>query len=537
MRRNRASPAAARRHRKVLARAYRARLLSPSPSPRSAESSPAGRVSRLQPKAKLSASPAADVGDDARVANLMKRFDGVNSDEVREALESANGHAGRAATKLRTVLDLAQRGGARGRVDHQSASARQEDRAPAAAAATPCGGTSGGGGKQGGWAAPSPRCAVQLTTGKPLALRRVGTAEEAMVLVRKVRTLCDCGHGTIQEVVSRSGQRFALKTTEREGRHWTDAVREAKAMTALNGHPLLVELVATRKDPSQMYALLELCTGGDLCTRLAEIERLSEGATKFYGAQVSRALQFLHTPRSNPKEGFPSVHYIHRDIKPDNIFIGENGYIKLGDFGFAVPLQHDERRHTRCGTSEYMAPEVVRHGSYGRSADYWSLGVVLYECLFGATPFADFDDDSVYKKILKFNSEVDLAWAHSEPSPRSKRHLSKIKGFGLPKARMLASEGGLLEQPATPLAASDGGSRTSTYGGSTSEPITSACRDFITKLMTVDIEHRLGMGKHGVAELVEHQWFARGFDWDKLDAQKLEAPWIPPRVLDGMEHF
>jgi serine/threonine protein kinase len=350
-----------------------------------------------------------------------------------------------------------------------------------------------------------------------------------MVLVRKVRTLCDCGHGTIQEVVARSGQRYALKTTEREGRHWTDAVREAKAMTTLNGHPLLVELVATRKDPSQMYALLELCTGGDLCMRLAEVERLSEDATKFYGAQVSRALQFLHTPRTNPKEGFPPVHYIHRDIKPDNIFIGENGYIKLGDFGFAVSLQHDERRHTRCGTSEYMAPEVVRHGSYGRSADYWSLGVMLYECLFGATPFADFDDDSVYTKILKFDSEIDLMWAHSAPSPRSKSHLSKIKRFGTPKARTLASQSGLLEHPASPLAAGD--------GGSTSKPVTTACRDFITKLMTVDVDHRLGMGKRGMAELVEHQWFAQGFDWDKLDAQTLEAPWIPPRVPDGMEQF
>lgn len=532
MRRSRGSPAAARRHRKILARAYRARLLSPSPPPRSAESSPADRASRAPPDpfARLSAG----AEDDARVANLMKRFDGVNSDEVREALESANGHAGRAATKLRTVLDRAQRGGTRGRADRPAATVRPEEPAAPAAATASSSGPGGSRGKRGGWSthAPSPRTAVQLTTGKPLALRRVGTDDEAMVLVRKVRTLCDCGHGMIQEVVTRSGQRYALKVTEREGRHWTDAVRETKAMTALNGHPLLVEIVAARKDPSQMYALLELCTGGDLCTRLAEVERLSESATKFYGAQVSRALQFLHTPRSNCKEGLPPIHYIHRDIKPDNIFICENGYIKMGDFGFAVSLQADERRHTRCGTSEYMAPEVVRHGAYGRSADYWSLGVMLYECLFGATPFDGFDDDSVYEKILKFSSEGDLTWAQCAPSPRSKNHLSKIKGFGAPKPRTLAShrrdEDDLFDHPASPLGAGD---------GSTSAFITAACRDFITRLMTVDIEHRLGMGAHGVDELVEHRWFALGFDWDKLDAQELEPPWIPPGVPDVIEHF
>lgn len=469
------------------------------------------------------------------MANLMKRFDGVNSDEVREALHSANGHAGRAATKLRTVLDRAARSGTGRRADRPALGTRANDCAPAAATAMSSIASGESRKSREGWATQlSPRSTVQFTTGKPLALRRVGTDDEAMVLVRKVRTLCDCGHGTIQEVVSRSGQRYALKVTQREGRHWTDAVREMKVMTDLKGHSFLVELVAMRKDPSQIYALLELCTGGDLCMRLAEVDRLSEVATKFYGAQVARALQILHTQRSHRKEGSPPIHYIHRDIKPDNIFICDNGYIKLGDFGFTVPLQHGERRHTRCGTSEYMAPEVVRHGAYGRSADYWSLGVMLYECLLGATPFAGFDDDTVYTRILKFKSEVDLTWAQSAPSPRGKERLSKIKGHGPLNARKLSL------QAAPPLAAGDSGysgSNTSAYNASTSGPITEACREFITRLITVDVEHRLGMGKHGVAELVAHRWFAQGFDWDKLDAQKLEPPWIPPGVPNGIEHF
>ena len=519
MRKSPASPAAARRHRKVLARAYRARLLSPSPSPVARRPSPA---SSEKPEAAAEGErpelPVVADEDDARVANLMRRFEGVRSEEVREALDSANGHAGRAATKLRSILDraaLSQRS-----LKGRPAAAKRTEARPAAVTASP--GTPSGPSRTEEWTAgPSPRTAVQLTTGKPLALQRVGVDDEAMVLVRKLRTLCDCGHGSVQEVVSRSGQRYALKVTEREntgGRHWTDAVRETKAMTDLNGHPLLVTMIGTRKDPNQVYALLELCTGGDLCTRLAETERLDEQATQFYGAQMSQALRYMHTPRRGRDEESPMVHYIHRDIKPDNVFIAANGYVKLGDFGFTSALQDGERRHTKCGTSEYMAPEVVRHGGYGRSADYWSLGVMLYECICGATPFAGYDDETVYGKILKF-SETDLTWIESVPSPRAKERMAKA-GFGLSAAVADATAAGL------PAEEED-------INGP--ETTTAACRDFISKLMQVGIEQRLGMGDDGAEELITHKWFSR-IDWKKMDKQEIVPPWVPPEVGEVL-HF
>ena len=518
MRKAPASPAAARRHRKVLARAYRARLLSPSPSPVARRPASSDAAPRPKPQGNPEGSPPelppAPDEDDARVANLMRRFEGVRCEEVREALDSANGHAGRAATKLRAILDRAALS-PRSLKERPAAAKRTEAR-PAAVTASP-GTPSGPGHASRGEefsAGPSPRTAVQLTTGKPLALQRVGVDDEAMVLVRKLRTLCDCGHGSVQEVVSRSGQRYALKVTEREntGRHWTDAVRETKAMTDLNGHPLLVTMIGTRKDPNQVYALLELCTGGDLCTRLAETERLDEHATQFYGAQMSQALQYMHTPRCGRDEESPMVHYIHRDIKPDNVFIAANGYLKLGDFGFTSALQDGERRHTKCGTSEYMAPEVVRHGGYGRSADYWSLGVMLYECICGATPFAGYDDDTVYGKILKF-SESDLTWIESAPSPRAKERMAKA-GFGLSAAVAAATAAGLPEVD---------------IGITGPKTTTAACRDFITKLMQVDIEQRLGMGDDGVEELTRHRWFSR-IDWKKMDRQEIVPPWVPPEV-------
>jgi serine/threonine protein kinase len=505
-----------------LARAYRARLLSPSPSPKRAPSS--------SPAAARSVAPAVDDAsdlppvagkNDARVANLMKRFDGVNSDEVREALDSVNGHAGRAATKLRAILDRAARS-PRGRVEHPVATSTQPEARAAAAPAS----SSGTSGRQDWSAVPSPRSAVQLTTGKPLALQRVGTDDEAMVLVRKVRTLCDCGHGAIQEVVSRSGQRYALKVTDREGRHWTDAVRETKVMADLNGHPLLVKLIAARKDTNQIYALVELCTGGDLCARLAEVERLDEEATKFYGAQLSQALQFMHTPRRHSREGCPPIHYIHRDIKPDNVFIAENGYVKLGDFGFTAALQDGERRHTKCGTYEYMAPEVVRHGGYGRSADYWSLGVMLYECIHGATPFAGCDDDSVYKKILQFKSEADLNWSQSTVSSTPAAESDDEATANLARVE---SEGGRASAQAR---GSD-----SSNARRAATPTTASCRDFIARLMTVEIEGRLGMGARGAAELAEHKWLSRGLDWARLNAQELPPPWIPPEVHNIVQRF
>lgn len=103
------------------------------------------------------------------------------------------------------------------------------------------------------------------------------------------------------------------------------------------------------------------------------------------------ALQFLH------KKGI-----VYRDLKPENLLIDHDGHIKLADFGFAKILEND-RTFTKCGTPEYLAPEVVKGTTltgYGKAVDWWSLGILLFEMLAGYPPFYDCKPDGIYEKIL-----------------------------------------------------------------------------------------------------------------------------------------
>ena len=81
---------------------------------------------------------------------------------------------------------------------------------------------------------------------------------------------------------------------------------------------------------------------------------------------------------------------MHRDLKPKNLVLGTDGYLKVIDFGLCTVIKRDQDLYEACGTLEYMAPEVFEQGNnfgYNQSADWWSVGVIMYEMLFGFTPF------------------------------------------------------------------------------------------------------------------------------------------------------
>lgn len=102
------------------------------------------------------------------------------------------------------------------------------------------------------------------------------------------------------------------------------------------------------------------------------------------------ALMFEHLHTKN---------IIYRDLKPENLLIAEDGFLKLTDFGFAKVVEG--RTYTLCGTPEYLAPEILLNKGHGKAVDWWCLGILVYEMNAGIDPFTDEDPMGIYQKILK----------------------------------------------------------------------------------------------------------------------------------------
>lgn len=104
---------------------------------------------------------------------------------------------------------------------------------------------------------------------------------------------------------------------------------------------------------------------------------------RFYGSQVAAIFEYLHTKN-----------IIYRDLKPENLLIAEDGYLKLTDFGFAKVVEG--RTYTLCGTPEYLAPEILLNKGHGKAVDWWTLGILIYEMNAGIDPFSDEDPMAIY---------------------------------------------------------------------------------------------------------------------------------------------
>ena len=181
------------------------------------------------------------------------------------------------------------------------------------------------------------------------------------------------------------------KASLKKSRHRQKLLSEIKIHRSLN-HPNIVKFEHVFEDSVNVYILLEMCTNqtlNDLCKRR---KRLSEFEAQYYIFQIVNSLKYLQKNR-----------IIHRDLKLGNLFLNEKLRIKLGDFGLAARLDFDnERRHTVCGTPNYLAPEVLSNRvGHSYEVDVWSLGVVLYAMVVGKPPFETPEVKLTYEKIRK----------------------------------------------------------------------------------------------------------------------------------------
>eukprot|EP00243_Klebsormidium_subtile_P013813 TRINITY_DN9388_c0_g1_i1.p1 TRINITY_DN9388_c0_g1~~TRINITY_DN9388_c0_g1_i1.p1 ORF type:complete len:347 (+),score=92.39 TRINITY_DN9388_c0_g1_i1:560-1600(+) len=185
-------------------------------------------------------------------------------------------------------------------------------------------------------------------------------------------------------------------------------------------HPNILRLYGYFYDTNRVYLILEYAAKGELYKELQRCKYFSERRSATYIASLARALLYCH-----------SKHVIHRDIKPENLLMGIKGELKIADFGWSVHAPNS-RRQTLCGTLDYLPPEMVEGREHDAMVDVWSLGVLLFEFLFGVPPFEAAGHSETYKRILR----VDLQYpAHPQVSLGAKDLITKLL-IKDPKQRM-----------------------------------------------------------------------------------------------------
>ncbi|KAG0324654.1 hypothetical protein BGZ99_001591 [Dissophora globulifera] len=153
---------------------------------------------------------------------------------------------------------------------------------------------------------------------------------------------------------------------------------------------LICNLRYAFQDDENLFMVLDLMLGGDLRFHLERAGPIREDVVKFYIAELALALDALHSRK-----------IIHRDLKPDNVLLDEHGHAHLTDFNIAVYFNPAKPLVSIAGSMAYMAPEVLLRKGYLASVDWWSLGVVMFELLFGKRPFRGKSNDLLTNSILR----------------------------------------------------------------------------------------------------------------------------------------
>ncbi|KAG7364684.1 WD40 repeat-containing protein [Nitzschia inconspicua] len=232
--------------------------------------------------------------------------------------------------------------------------------------------------------------------------------------------LGDGTSGQVRRAIHRqSGKEFAVKIISlRRNLDMTAMEREVQLLQTLD-HPYITSLVDVFVQPRMfMYIVMELVKGGDLFDRIVEKERYTEVEARRTMRRLLSAVYYLHEHRN----------IVHRDLKPENVLCSSSTNVKLADFGLAKIVKADGLK-TFCGTPAYFAPEVLQRrttvagqGRYGKPADIWSLGVILYILLTGRPPFDADIDESQNQYELDFDDD-DSLWSTMPKAKELVQHM------------------------------------------------------------------------------------------------------------------
>uniref|UniRef100_A0A8C7NVN8 cGMP-dependent protein kinase n=1 Tax=Oncorhynchus mykiss TaxID=8022 RepID=A0A8C7NVN8_ONCMY len=216
-----------------------------------------------------------------------------------------------------------------------------------------------------------------------------------------IATLGMGGFGRVELVKLRDEDTtFALKCIKKkhivDTRQQEHIYSEKNILQQTNSH-FIVRLFRTFRDDKYVYMLLEVCLGGELWSVLRDMGSFEEQTARFCISCVLEAFDYLHA------RGI-----IYRDLKPENLLLDAEGYVKMADFGFAKRIGLGKKTWTFCGTPEYVAPEVIMNKGHDFGADCWSLGILIFELLTGSPPFSGTDPIKIYTMVLHGIEKVDF---------------------------------------------------------------------------------------------------------------------------------
>ncbi|KAH9613693.1 hypothetical protein KSS87_021019 [Heliosperma pusillum] len=256
---------------------------------------------------------------------------------------------------------------------------------------------------------------------------------------------------------------YAMKVMRKDKimeRNHAEYMKAERDILSKIGHPFIVQLRYSFQTKYRLYLVLDFINGGHLFFQLYNHGLFREDLARIYAAEIVSAVSHLHANG-----------VMHRDLKPENILLDADGHVVLTDFGLAKQLEENERSNSMCGTVEYMAPEIILGKGHDKAADWWSVGILIFEMLTGQPPFDGGNRNKIQQKIIK----------------------DKIK---LPT--FLSSE----------------------------------AHSLIKGLLQKDASRRLGNGVTASEEVKCHKWF-KPINWKKLEAKEIQ-PSFRPEVADKL---